>query len=472
MKIRVAVPKAPSFPNPVDEYVPTNPPLWKAVLEVAQGKRQEHTLGDRTIHAPNNGRGFSWPSPQGSAWAVKQYKGFGGGWKGRKEARLQEDLERKVKDSLYGIRLDKSTLDETDKARLADLAHWFRQNFRVDTAKTPRGQKRLKEEAARFLSVLETYSRSGGTTYTKALDGVLNIWKGIERDLPALVKHFTSEGYASQGKEEALSEIQGQHATYFNRATMSNANFKKYAKRLDQLFGELRGWRKKALRGNLKVVFMGAGAMKSQGKYRESSDEMWVKATPKILQRASRGYASPEYIIIHELGHRYEKFNRPPQDFDRMEWKTTRYSWNDGESFAELFALGHFDLKGPWSQDTVHRFEDIMSGHERTAKELRDYLLEGPSQEHYAEQFEKLSRKLSSEYDTLSLRRGQSPIMYTEHSLTPQQKRVLAQLKTGAILTTGVSGPEYRVLKGLEDRGLVVLAGSNLEKRFQYWEIA
>jgi hypothetical protein len=221
---------------------------------------------------------------------------------------------------------------------------------------------------------------------------------------------------------------------------------------MDQLFGTLRGWRKKALRGNLKVVFVGAQAMKVGGKYREATDELWVKATPKILQRAP-GYASPEYIIVHELGHRYQKHNRPHEDFDKMEWKTTRYSWNDGEAFAELFALGHFDLKGPWNQDTVHKFEDLMSG-QRTAKELRDYLLEGPSQEQYAKQFEKLSRKLSAK------------------ELSPQQEQILQQLKTGAILTTGVSGSDYDTLKSLADRGLVVLAGSNPEKRLEYWELA
>lgn len=443
------------MPHPVDERVPTNPSLWSTVLDVAQGKRKEYAIGGRTIHAPNNGRGFyPWPNPKGSAWAVKQYNGFGGNWRGRKEAGLQEDLERKVKDSLYEVRLDKPTLDDAEKARIADLAHWFRQNFRVESAKTPRGQKGRKEEWARFLDILGYFSQPGGTTYIAAIHDLIERWEGLKKDVPELVKYFTSEGDTGRGKEEVLSEIKGQHATYFNRAAMSNANFKKYAKRIDDLFGELRGWRKKALRGNLKVVFMGAKAIGVQGKYREATDEMWVKATPKVLQRASGGYGSPEYIIIHELGHRYEKFNRPPKDFDHMEWKTTRYSWNEGESFAELFALGHFGIKGPWDQGIVSKFEDIMSGHERTADEkLRDYLLEEPSK--YAERFEALSRKLAR-----------------KAPLTPQQEKVLQHLKTGAVLTTGVSGEEYNTLKGLADRGLVVLAGSNPTKRLQYWEIA
>jgi hypothetical protein len=49
------------------------------------------TVGGRTIHAPNRGIGFRhWPNPRGIAWAVKQYKGFGGKWRPRKEAMLAQ----------------------------------------------------------------------------------------------------------------------------------------------------------------------------------------------------------------------------------------------------------------------------------------------------------------------------------------------------------------------------------------------
>lgn len=42
--------------------------------------------GPRTIHAPNKGRGFRhWPNQKAVAWAVKQYNGFGGRWKGKGE---------------------------------------------------------------------------------------------------------------------------------------------------------------------------------------------------------------------------------------------------------------------------------------------------------------------------------------------------------------------------------------------------
>lgn len=84
-----AVKTKPSYPNPVDEYRPTDENLWKIVLEVASGKRLEFRRGDRTIHSPNGTRGYrNMPNnPQGIAWAVKQYNGFGANWKNKNEAK-------------------------------------------------------------------------------------------------------------------------------------------------------------------------------------------------------------------------------------------------------------------------------------------------------------------------------------------------------------------------------------------------
>jgi hypothetical protein len=71
---RRAVKRAPSEPYPTDEYGATDRHLWKVCLDVASGKKREHTQSDRTIHSPNDGRGYrNMPAnPNGIAWAVKQ----------------------------------------------------------------------------------------------------------------------------------------------------------------------------------------------------------------------------------------------------------------------------------------------------------------------------------------------------------------------------------------------------------------
>lgn len=418
----------PSYPNLTDEHVPTDAPLWEKCLEVVNGERREFTRGDRTIHSPNNGRGYlHMPNPKGIAWAVKQYKGFGGNWKGRKEAAvlhpslrvmalggvavagkgeldglqaqgliklagqtethaywditaaglrvfragLKEELVHKVDDLQGRVKAypADAPLSREDRTKVQELAAWFRKTFRVDSAKTPKGQKKLKEEAHRFLKTLEEYSRYESPKATLFdFDGPWG-WgwsRHLQPALDDLVRYFTGEGDSAAGKKEQIVELKLTHAVYVSRASISEVNFRKYAEKIDAVFGRVKGWRAKALKGSLTVVFQGAGQMKSQGKYITAKDEMWVKATPAVMKRGEGSYGSADYILVHELGHRFEKFNRLPEDFDRSGWHTTSYSRTEGfggsESFAELFALGHFDIKGNWDGAIVDRFEKLMTG--------------------------------------------------------------------------------------------------------------
>jgi hypothetical protein len=90
---KLAVPTAPSKPYLTDQYEPTDPKLWEQCLKLVNGEKREFTRGERTVHAPNHGRGYRhMPNPKGMAWAVKQYNGFGGNWKGRKEAMTLEEV--------------------------------------------------------------------------------------------------------------------------------------------------------------------------------------------------------------------------------------------------------------------------------------------------------------------------------------------------------------------------------------------
>lgn len=113
---------APSKPGMVDKWHPSDVKLWTRVLEVAKGRKREMTRvgpdGPRTIHAPNNGRGFRhWPNPKAIAWAVKQYKGFGGQWKGKGEN------EKKASEgsALYDEILKLKTTVDSFTHKLADI---------------------------------------------------------------------------------------------------------------------------------------------------------------------------------------------------------------------------------------------------------------------------------------------------------------------------------------------------------------
>lgn len=395
---------APSEPYLTDEYEPTNPRLWRDVLDVAEGKRRQLTIGPRTINAPNEGAGFrNMPNnPNGIAWAVKQYNGFKGNWRPRKasltgpvfdmlnlmrlgavfstrsaaeiaplitleslgyvkplhsagrvpcwditqkgvrvvQASLKPELERRMDDLLTG---------EYDPAKAKQVADWLQNNFRFKSPKTPRGQKQLKEEVHKLWWALAY----GGASYRATVE---DAWSKIKPETSNLVRHFTDEGGVLVPAEKKVGST-----TYLNKAGLDVKTLERYIKRIEQVLATVNGWRKKAFAGGLTVVFASPRDFNgtATGKYKSSEDAMLIRTTPSVLKRGA-GYASFEYILIHELGHRYEYKNRLPEDFDKPHWHTTRYSRQDNESFAELFALGHFDLKGSWDQSVVERFEQVM----------------------------------------------------------------------------------------------------------------
>lgn len=416
----VAKQNAPSKPYLTDEWKPTDEPLWLKVLMVAKGRKREMTRvgpnGPRTIHAPNHGHGFRhWPNPKATAWAVKQYNGYGGRWKGKDEdgqevttkaAAQQNALEqmrlgailttvegtpehrsmlaledrdlvqlveasdarreyywdityqglRHVTASLGGEltrRMESLLQGDYDVEEAKKLAVWLNDNFRFKSPKTPRGQKQLKEQMDKLWWSLA----HGGLVHRSSVQFT---WDEIKPKVSDLVKYFSNEGMAV-----VSDKIEMGGNTYFNRAGLDNATLEKFAKRLEALFSTVTGWRSKALRGGLKVAFASPRDFRgtASGKYRQSEDTLYVRTTPAILKRGE-GYGSLDYILIHELGHRYQALNPLPIDFDRPEWWTSKYSQTESlagsEAFAELFAIGHYHMTGSWDPMVVERFEKVM----------------------------------------------------------------------------------------------------------------
>lgn len=307
------------------------------------------------------------------------------------QAGLGDNLQRKMRGLLSG---------GYDWQEARKVGEWFEANFRFDSPKTPRGGKQLKEKARGLAWVLkhrvitgsppeptkhpltgeplrgqktveDWFQESQGGDPVKqqeALDKaqaeVRLRWSEIEPELAFLVTKFTDEGGTVVPKELSMGAT-----TFLNKAGLTEAKLTKYAKRLNALFKSLSGWRSKALKGGLTVVlatpkdFHGTAG----GKYKRDEDALYIRTTPAVLKRAA-GYGSFDYILVHELGHRYERYNRLSIDFDRPNWWTTNYSRRDtmsgGESFAELFAIGHFRLTGNWDQSVVERFERVMTGKE------------------------------------------------------------------------------------------------------------
>jgi hypothetical protein len=262
-------------------------------------------------------------------------------------ARLQEDLKKKMEDLLEG-----KTYDVNEAKAIAD---WLKDTFRFKSPKTPKGQKVLKER----MDALWWSLAHGGLVHQSAVEHTWN--KDIKPHLAELVRYFSDEGGTVIPSEVTIGGN-----TYFNKAGLNEETLQKYAKRIGALFDTITGWRAKALKGGVKVAFASPRDFRGTagGKYRSTEDTLYVRTTPAVLKR-SDGYASLDYILVHELGHRYERFNPLPEDFDKPHWWTSKYSRTEGmggsESFAELFAIGHYQMKGPWDYAIVERFEGVMS---------------------------------------------------------------------------------------------------------------
>lgn len=270
-------------------------------------------------------------------------------------AGLGDQLEAKMRDLLDGpLEASKST----------DLADWLETNFFFQGSKTPKGQKGLKDDVNRLHWWLKNGIRQHQDP-EKLRPTLEDAWARVKAHIDDFVKNFSEEG----GKK-VPKEIQVGGNTYINVSGFSEAQLQTYAKSLEQVFDELKGWRKKALGGGVKIALAGPREFHGTvgGKYKSGEDTLYVRATPQVFKRSRGTYGAFDYIIIHELGHRYERKHSVPIDFDRQEWWTSKYSRNEGESFAELFALSNFDIKGQGDPAILDRFEAVMAGRDDPAK--------------------------------------------------------------------------------------------------------
>lgn len=265
-----------------------------------------------------------------------------------------------------------------DPAGAHDLGAWFHKTFpAVFGSRTPTGQKDLKTDAEwfhRFLAVANAPWSGKGTEdfISSQRKEFESRWNRIKDRVPELVRFFSNEDKAEGKAVPAELKLGG--VTYINGIGFDEKKLKKWATSLNELWGSVKGWRHKAITtsGGLTVKLARPQEFRgtASGKYRSADDVLYVRATPNILKREGGTYGAPDYIMVHELGHRYEwKVKGLPVDFDKPAWWTTKYSRSEGEAFAELFALGHF---GPGIQrvstavdnlpDRLERFEKVMAG--------------------------------------------------------------------------------------------------------------
>ena len=151
--------------------------------------------------------------------------------------------------------------------------------------------------------------------------------------------------------------------TFKNRSRMSEQRFLTNGKEIFEVLRSLKGFHRLAIEKPIEIIFKKASDMKSKAVYKSIEDEIWVKEGAKLDPEERYGHL--QHIIMHELGHRAEKFYGHPETFIEYQSYTTDYSkkesFGGSEAYAELFALSHWKDKYPQYEEQISKFIGQMN---------------------------------------------------------------------------------------------------------------
>lgn len=243
-----------------------------------------------------------------------------------------------------------------DNSKVDLFVDWI-SNFDT-TGKAPSGYKDLFDKIKHLKDTVQYYKEY--KMVPQPVKAIFSYWK--EEDIDTIVDNIFSKKNAG----EKVSEIKLGSMTFINESLMAEKRFKESTNIIYKLLSSLSGFHKKALVGSLTVRFVKANKLRAKAAYKSELDEIWISETYSREVNSTK-YASLPYIIIHELGHRFESKVGVPKWFVYSQWATTKYSTADtmhsGEQFAEVFALSFFGTQEfPNLSDKVDSFTDKMKG--------------------------------------------------------------------------------------------------------------
>ncbi len=256
------------------------------------------------------------------------------------------------------------TIDDLKRIR-----DWL-SGLNIKVGKAPPGMKKLLTElkfVQKQFDTIDEYADSKFMTPEQKKAFTDSAIRNINATLSRLTEEDINKIDTKLGKKEAEPDtIKQGSTTYINN---SNLNFKKFK----SLVSDMEGYLKKLKSFHKKVVtvkpltirFVKKDLSKTAAKYKQDKDEVWIRPDSKKIIKGD-GYASFYYVLVHELGHRYDYFIKQKTDFDKPKWYTTKYSRTDSiagsESFAELFALSHFGVKKyPEYEKQIKEFLDKVT---------------------------------------------------------------------------------------------------------------
>jgi hypothetical protein len=222
------------------------------------------------------------------------------------------------------------------------------------SGKAPKGMKKEKENVEFMHRMADLYKESGLVSFN--LPGFLSHYQDKE-SMDLLIDSFTLK--------DKMHKLKMGRVTFVNESSMGNKRFESTSKDIFSTLKSLKGFHRKIIDTPIEIHFKKSGDLRAKAQYKGEKDQLWIKDSAKIDPEERYGYL--QYIIIHELGHRFEGKHGHPDGFNEYSSYTTKYSRVDNmsgnEAFAELFALSHWDNKYPEYADKINKFKKDMNEH-------------------------------------------------------------------------------------------------------------
>jgi hypothetical protein len=237
-----------------------------------------------------------------------------------------------------------------DDSKMPQFIEWIA-HF-PKSGRAPKGEKKLFDSIKFLHTQAEVYQSTG--LLSPNISATFSWWDEAEMDRVADVF------FAGKTKAK-LEVITHGNVTFHNGSSMSEVRFVKTSKTVAALLKSLKGYHKKAISKPLEIHFKSAKDIKAKAVYKGLLDQVWIRDNSKADNEL---YGHLLYIVVHELGHRFDKLHRIPRDFADSDFYTTDYSHADSmagsECFAEIFAISHWPDKYKEYADQIERFNKLM----------------------------------------------------------------------------------------------------------------
>lgn len=392
--MRTSEKHAPSKPLPEDNYEPTKEWLWQAMLDLAQGKRRDFTLGDKTVNGPNDGRGYSrWPNPMGVAWAIKQYNNLGGNWqpKGKYKEAATENV-RKLESLIEPV---------MDGLRKLDVYSWHSQKLTEEGKE--QAAKELGQAASKLYKeaefIFEDAARGKSMSKTKPFRRYQNFRKLVKEyagvrtyaDVQEVILKQQTKSKSAREKLAEYAREARQILQYFDSAIDESFQYLNYTVTLITAGGE--EWDRDAVQKLQEVLTqtnrllgkagLGGGSggrvfafpgsrLPGAAKGSAGANASYNIPTDTVRVAVGGSFRDILHSMVHELGHRvyfkalggqgrkaWEQFfgdNVQPPDIDAIlqkweKWQATGDHWSEKYGRYLSYFLSHLKEKG--DQDTV-----------------------------------------------------------------------------------------------------------------------